>query len=77
MLPQNVTEQLLVDALARRAGRVEYETTLVSAVDRGDGVCATVEHAGRRTTWISLTPTGRAALRGHVAALRALIADVE
>jgi DNA-binding MarR family transcriptional regulator len=34
-------------------------------------------HAGRRTTWISLTPTGRAALRSHVAALRALIADVE
>jgi DNA-binding MarR family transcriptional regulator len=34
-------------------------------------------HAGRRTTWIALTPTGRAALRSHVAALRALIADVE
>jgi DNA-binding MarR family transcriptional regulator len=34
-------------------------------------------HTGRRTTWISLTPTGRAALRSHVAALRALIADVE
>lgn len=34
-------------------------------------------HAGRRTTWISLTPTGRAALRSHVRALRALIAGVE
>ena len=34
-------------------------------------------HAGRRTTWISLTPTGRTALRSHVAALRALIAGVE
>ena len=34
-------------------------------------------HAGRRTTWISLTPTGRAALRSHVAALRELIAGVE
>lgn len=34
-------------------------------------------HAGRRTTWISLTTAGRAALRSHVAALRELIADVE
>jgi len=34
-------------------------------------------HAGRRTTWISLTPVGRAALRSHVAALRELIAGVE
>ena len=28
---------------------------------------------GRRTTWVSLTKTGDRALRGHVAALRALI----
>ena len=34
-------------------------------------------HAGRRTTWISLNPVGRAALRSHVAALRELIAGVE
>jgi DNA-binding MarR family transcriptional regulator len=34
-------------------------------------------HAGRRTTWISLTPSGRDALKAHVAALRELIADVE
>ncbi len=34
-------------------------------------------HAGRRTTWITLTPAGRAALRAHVAALRELIADVD
>jgi DNA-binding MarR family transcriptional regulator len=31
---------------------------------------------GRRTTWISLTPTGRAALSAHVHTLRRLIADV-
>jgi DNA-binding MarR family transcriptional regulator len=30
-------------------------------------------HAGRRTTWISLTGPGRKALTAHVAALRALI----
>jgi DNA-binding MarR family transcriptional regulator len=32
--------------------------------------------AGRRTTWISLTATGRRALGEHVAALRELIAGV-
>jgi DNA-binding MarR family transcriptional regulator len=32
---------------------------------------------GRRTTWISLTATGRKALSAHVAALRELIAHVE
>lgn len=34
-------------------------------------------HRGRRTTWISLTPTGRRALSAHVAVLRELIAGVE
>lgn len=34
-------------------------------------------HGGRRTTWISLTATGRKALSAHVAALRALIDAVE
>ena len=34
-------------------------------------------HAGRRTTWISMTAKGRRALREHVAALRALIAAVD
>jgi DNA-binding MarR family transcriptional regulator len=33
-------------------------------------------HAGRRTTWISLTATGRNALSSHVAALRELIAGI-
>ncbi len=34
-------------------------------------------HRGRRTTWVALTSPGREALRGHVAALRSLIADIE
>jgi DNA-binding MarR family transcriptional regulator len=34
-------------------------------------------HRGRRTTWVSLTAQGRRALRRHVKALRAIIADVE
>ena len=33
-------------------------------------------HAGRRTTWIALTPAGRRALGDHVSALRELIAAV-
>ena len=32
---------------------------------------------GRRTTWISLTPSGRDALRAHVAALRPLIDAID
>jgi DNA-binding MarR family transcriptional regulator len=34
-------------------------------------------HLGHRTTWISLTTTGRKALSVHVAVLRELIAGVE
>ena len=34
-------------------------------------------HAGRRTTWVGLTPVGRQALREHVAAVRQLIDAVE
>ena len=44
----------------------------VGYVKRRKGV-----HRGRRTTWISLSPRGREALSAHVAALRALISDVE
>jgi DNA-binding MarR family transcriptional regulator len=33
-------------------------------------------HHGRRTTWLSLTRTGRDALDAHVAALRAIIDGV-
>lgn len=43
----------------------------VGYVKRRKGV-----HRGRRTTWISLTAPGRAALSEHVAALRALIEGV-
>ena len=33
--------------------------------------------AGRRTTWVGLTPVGRQALRDHVVAVRRLIDAVE
>jgi DNA-binding MarR family transcriptional regulator len=51
---------------------------LVTALS-GDGYVRSRKgtRAGRRTTWISLTPGGRAALSAHVAALRELIAGVE
>ena len=34
-------------------------------------------YRGRRTTWISLTPHGREALREHVSALRELISGID
>jgi DNA-binding MarR family transcriptional regulator len=43
----------------------------VNYVKRRKGV-----HRGRRTTWISLTASGRDALDAHVAALQALISGV-
>ena len=48
MVPQDVTEKLLAEELRRRGGVVEYQTSFVSAEDRGDGVRATLESDGRR-----------------------------
>ena len=49
MVPQDVTEKLLAEELVRKDRRVEYETTFVSAEERGDGVRVTLEKGGRRT----------------------------
>src|SRR5439155_15367385 len=49
MVPQDVTERLLVEALRRKGGDVEYETTFVSADQLDDGVNVTVEHHGERS----------------------------
>jgi len=38
MVPQDVTEKLLVEELGRRGGAVEYDTTFVSASQDDDGV---------------------------------------
>lgn len=46
MVPQDVTEQLLLQELQRRGGNVEYESTFLSAVQDDDGVTAMVEHHG-------------------------------
>jgi 2-polyprenyl-6-methoxyphenol hydroxylase-like FAD-dependent oxidoreductase len=50
MVPQNVTERLLVEQLRRRGGTVEYETSFVSAVQRDDHVSVTLDQRGRRLT---------------------------
>ncbi len=50
MVPQNITEKLLVEALERKGGRVEYETTFVSAEQEENAVVASVEHKGEAAT---------------------------
>jgi len=48
MVPQDVTEKLLVEELRRKGGAVEYETTFVSAVQNENHVRATLERKGER-----------------------------
>jgi 2-polyprenyl-6-methoxyphenol hydroxylase-like FAD-dependent oxidoreductase len=48
MVPQDVTERLLVEALELRGGGVEYETSFVSAVQHDDHVSAMLESKGQR-----------------------------
>ena len=48
MVPQDVTEKLLVEQLQRRGGAVEYETPFINAVQRDDHVSATIDHKGQR-----------------------------
>ena len=46
MVPQDVTEKLLVEELRRKGGSVEYETTFVSADQKGDCVSVTLDRKG-------------------------------
>ena len=48
MVPQDITEKLLAEALRRRGRAVEYQTSFVSAEERGDRVRVSLEHDGRR-----------------------------
>ncbi len=50
MVPQNVTEKLLAEALRRGGFEVEYETTFVSAEPQGETMRAIVDRKGRRAT---------------------------
>ena len=50
MVPQDVTENLLVDELRRRGGGVNYDTTCVSVDEQRDGrVSVTLEQKGKRS----------------------------
>ncbi len=50
MVPQDVTERLLVEGLHNRGGSVEYETTLVSASQSEDAVEAALDCKGSQQT---------------------------
>jgi 2-polyprenyl-6-methoxyphenol hydroxylase-like FAD-dependent oxidoreductase len=50
MVPQNDTERLLAEHLQQTGGRVEYDTSFVSAVQRDDYVDVTLDHRGQRQT---------------------------
>jgi 2-polyprenyl-6-methoxyphenol hydroxylase-like FAD-dependent oxidoreductase len=52
MVPQDVTERLLVEQLQGKGGIVEYETSFVSAVQQDDHVGVTVETQGQ---WREIT----------------------
>lgn len=47
MVPQNITERLLVEALRRKGGVIDYETTFRSAEQLNDCVSVTAEHQGQ------------------------------
>jgi 2-polyprenyl-6-methoxyphenol hydroxylase-like FAD-dependent oxidoreductase len=47
MVPQDVTEKLLVEELRRKGGAVEYDTTFVSAAQQDDSVSVTVNRNGK------------------------------
>ncbi|HEX7896106.1 MAG TPA: FAD-dependent monooxygenase [Terriglobales bacterium] len=48
MVPQDVTEKILVEELRRNGGAVEYDTTLASAVQHDGYVTATLDRKGER-----------------------------
>jgi len=70
MVPQDVTERLLVEQLQRKGGAVEYETSFVSAVQHDDHVNATVDQKGQR---IELTASFVVGCDGAHSAVRHLL----
>jgi 2-polyprenyl-6-methoxyphenol hydroxylase-like FAD-dependent oxidoreductase len=50
MVPQNVTEKLLVEQLERKGGTVEYNTSFASAVQHDDHVNVILDHHGETRT---------------------------
>ena len=50
MVPQNVTERLLLEELGRKGGAVGYETSFVFAIEHDEFVSATLDKRGQRLT---------------------------
>ena len=50
MVPQDVTEKLLVEQLRNKGGQVEYETSLIAAVERDGHVDVTLNRKGEVAT---------------------------
>ena len=48
MVPQDVTERLLVEQLERQGAAIEYETSFMSAVQGDDGVSVVLDRKGQR-----------------------------
>src|SRR5207249_1990264 len=70
MVPQDVTERLLVEQLRGAGGEVEYETTFVSAVEQDDRVSVTLERKGEP---IKLTASFLIGCDGAHSAVRRLL----
>ena len=70
MVPQEVTEKLLVDELRRKSGAVEYETTFVTANQEDDRVNVILDRKGER---IELTASFVVGCDGAHSAVRHLL----
>jgi 2-polyprenyl-6-methoxyphenol hydroxylase-like FAD-dependent oxidoreductase len=66
MVPQNVTESLLLDELRRKGGDVEYETAFVSAEQEGGAVNVTVNHEGEVARFTAAVVVGCDGARSKV-----------
>jgi 2-polyprenyl-6-methoxyphenol hydroxylase-like FAD-dependent oxidoreductase len=58
MVPQDVTERLLLEALQRRGGSVRYNTSFVSAIEKDGFVRVTLECNGERSELSALYVVG-------------------
>ena len=67
MVPQNITESLLLEELRKKGGGVEYNTRFVTAEQRDDCVNVTVEHNGDpteiRASWVAGCDGAHSAVR--------------
>lgn len=70
MIPQNVTERLLVTSLQNAGGRIEYQTSLVAAEQQADRVLVTVQ---RNQTQEAFTAAYVVACDGAHSTLRELL----